>query len=256
MKVFIPEEMRSRSLYLGALSLTAILLGLFPAACSKTYTLSPQTVASSNPNGANICAEYPTSTPGPPPSGINWASATVQLQSGGGYSVSIPLVLNGVAVTNAAVTFSGPGLTVPVPYYGTMVFSGNTYADYSYGDPAFTLTPGALYTLTTVTTSGTASAVLAVPDTPAVSSDGSTASWSGSNSFNEVAVEDTTNANITYITSQCISVNSPVNIPASAYPTTGTTYGVFFLNYNVTQSITGGTGSYWMEAQTSLSVQK
>lgn len=247
----------SRSLYFSILALILIMtFGYFPMACSKIYTFSPQTVVPTNPNGANMCAENPTPTPGPPPSGINWASATVQLQNSGGYSVSIPLVVNGAAITNAAVTFSGPGLTVAIPYYGTMIFSGTTYADYSYANSGFNLTPGALYTLTTVTSAGTASASLAVPTTPAVSPDGSTVSWSGSNSFNEVGVEDNANSTTTFLTSQCISVNSPVDIPASAYPTTGTAYTVAILNYNFIQSITGGTGSYWMEEQTSFAVNK
>jgi hypothetical protein len=247
----------SRSFYLPVFVLLLIMIfGFFSMACSKIYTLSPQTVVSSNPNGANMCAENPTPTPGPPPNGINWASATVQIQNSGGYNVSIPLVVNGIAITNAAVTFSGPGLTVPIPYFGTMVFSGTTYADYSYGNGGFNLTPGAIYTLTAVTSAGTASASLAVPNTPTVSTDGSVVSWSGSNSFNEVGVEDNATSNTTFLTSQCISVNSPVDVPASAYPTTGTTYTVGVLNYNFTQSITGGTGSFWMEEQTSLSVIK
>ena len=68
-----------------------MLLGILPIACSNKLTLSSLSETSVNTNGANICEENPTPTPGIPPNGINWASATVQLQSSGGFSVSIPL---------------------------------------------------------------------------------------------------------------------------------------------------------------------
>ncbi len=104
------------------------------------------------------------------------------------------------------------------------------------------LTAGGSYTLTSVTSVGTASASLSMPNYAVLASDGSSASWTGPAMFS-VGVVVNNGGSTTYNSGFCWSAQSPLSVPSSAYPVSGTyVFGVERINY--TTAITGGTGMF------------
>ena len=249
-------------------SLMSLLLSV-PLACQKTYTVSPLPVSTPTPIPATPTSTptlgMPTPTPtcyyppssAPCSSGIAWNLGQVLANNFNGaqsYSVELWLSVNCASYTSAMVTFSGPGGSLPVTYdpYGS---SGSTTSSlYDTNSGSISITPGAVYTLTSVTTSGTATASLVAPPLPLIPLDGSTASWSGSSMFNFVDALDSSNS-MTYESSPCWSASSPVSIPSSAYPSSGAYY-VVAQCMNWTTSIAGGSGFFFMSNAYGVTVTK
>ena len=99
--------------------------------------------------------------------------------------------------TAAGVTLTGPGMNLELPYgNGYISMNGTNYSDYITANNIL-FTTGAAYQLTSVTTSGTASASLVKSPTPSIATDGSTVTLTGNPVLSVFAVMDRP-SNLTY----------------------------------------------------------
>lgn len=240
------------------LVLSFALLFSIPLACQKNYQVSPL------PAPTPTYTISPTPTCYAPPSsvtcanGIMWGyGQVINMNNNGvqsGSYAELLLAINCTPYSTAGVTLTGPGLTLPLPYgNGTIVLGGTTYADYNSTQSVSFIT-GDTYTLTSVTTSGTAFSSLVMPPQTNIASNGLNVTWSGNSLFNFIAVINNL-TNYTYETSTCWSATSPASIPSSAYPSSGN-YTVGAETCNYTTSITGGSGIYFMANYNTLAVSK
>lgn len=151
--------------------------------------------------------------------------------------------VNGAAETTAAITLTTPSGDVPLIYY-SQYYPGYGY----YGSAAtFAYVPGGTYTLTTITSIGTATATLVAPGGGvSVSPDGSTASWNVEGNEDYINVWGGGLAGFSYQSGKTTSdVDTPFPIPSSAYPVPGT-YRVEVVPQNATYNVTGAApGSYF-----------
>ncbi len=233
------------------LILTACFLTAIPLACQKNYSVSPPP----GPTPTPTCYA-PPQTP-PCTNGIMWGFAQlISTVSNGittGYA-ELLLTVDCGTYTTAGVTLTGPGMNLELPYgNGYISMNGTNYSDYITANNIL-FTTGAAYTLTSVTTSGTASASLVMPPTPSIATDGSTVTWPGNPVFSVFAVMDSS-SNLTYESSVCWSAKSPASVPAPAFPSPGT-YTVIGACINYTTSITGGHGIYYLGAEDLVTVVK
>jgi hypothetical protein len=232
-----------------SLSIVAVtlLMLLSPLACSKTYTLVPLSSASVTPVATATATPgcgSPQILRGTPPSGVVLYGS---VQSGVGYGipeeiVTVDLLVNGAPVSTAAVTISGPGLSMSVPYFGTDHQNGNTYAQYKIYNSGVSLSVGDTYTITAITTAGTASAASILPPMPTVELNGSGGSWAGPSQFNFGLVNAVVRVTETFYQNSCASAGS-ISIPGSAYPDSEN-YVIEYDSENYTTTISGGLG-YW-----------
>lgn len=226
----------SRRIALSVFLFLALVLAI-PMACQKSYSIAPLP----GPTPTPTCVAIPQTTP--IASGINWGEALVGSGTSWGstfISASLYMTVNGAVETTDGVTFTGTGISpIALKYQGPYTITGTAYAWYYYQGTS-PMTGGGTYTLTSVTSIGTAWATLPLPNDPTISPDGLTATWSGPSMFNVVAVVPSAGG-LTYESSLCWSASSPFSIPNSAYPSPGN-YGPIVERLNYTTSITGGTG--------------
>jgi hypothetical protein len=164
------------------------------------------------------------------------------------------LAVNGVAEATAGVTLTGTGISaVPLTYVGPYSISGQTYAEYDSLYFPSLLTSGGTYTLTSITSIGTATASLTMPSLANIASDGSGTTWTGPSMSNWVFVFNTSGT--TYSSTTCPAIYSPFSIPSSAYPAPGN-YAVGQERINFTSSITGGTGLFYVYSFIQINVTK
>lgn len=237
------------------LLLTTSLLFVIPFACTRPVSSGPSTGPAPTVTPTCVPGNF---QPTPVASGIYWGRAFVNSVVAGGFpgaTAQMNLTVNGMAVSTAGITITGTGLSAsPLTYVGPATINGGIYAFYRFDNPT-TLTDGGTYTLTTVTSIGTASASLTLPSLPNIAADGSGATWSGSAVFNSAWVTDPLTGNFTYLSNSCWSLSSPFTYPSSAYPASGA-YNTFVERDNYTSSITGGTGIYDVGCWAEINVTK
>ncbi len=194
----------------------------------------------------------------------------------GGFGAGITLSVNGLPESTAIVTMTGPGfsssppygvvatVSVPLTYVGPVTVSGNPYAFYSYSQfysgaisilttPVTTLAyqAGQTYSLTTVTSAGTASVTEVAPGGfgGGTSSAGSTVTWGVEGNADQVFVAG---GGVTTFTTTG-DANSPVFIPASAR--TGTLQSRVEICQQVVSNIPGAApGSFFYISQSDSSI--
>jgi hypothetical protein len=244
-----------KKIYFNTLLFATVLGGL---SCTQKYNVGPQvpsqTVSTSTPNPL-ICT--PTQTVGPPPAGIYWYSAQIEgitLQNGvtlvNGIYAQALLSVNGNPETSDTVTIAGPGgFGATLPYTSNVVENGNTYAQYQ-GLFSNNFQTGGAYSLSTVTSLGTASATLIGPGNISTALNGSSTSWTQPGALNRVLLQEGPSFQAggllpvtLYQTASCMSDASPVNIPSSDYSNPGI-YTLTTNCQNLTNGITGGTGFF------------
>lgn len=187
----------------------------------------------------------PPVSPAPPNQNILWDSANLTALIGvPGESASfcMGLSVNGAADPTATVTITGPGGS----YAAIQGYTSKTNEDYFQVEFS-PCAPGQVFTLTTVTAAGTASASLTMPGPVTLSADGFTVSWGNGGNTGGIEVFEPKTNQITYQSYPSVtSLSSPTTIPASAYPTTGTTYSVNIAILNSTTNILGtASGSFF-----------
>ena len=214
---------------------TPTLMVSLTATPSPTLTLSPTPTMTSTMTSTMtwVYTATPTTTPHVtpvvtiPPTGILF-QAYVSLNA----TTYLQLWLNGVPDDTAAVTLASP--VGPVHYH-------NSGSGIYYPDSTITYIPGQSYTLTAITSGGTATATLIAPGgNMTVSPDGSTATWDVEGNEDWIKV---TQAGGPYLGTYrsydfTTDMDSPAAIPSSAYPTLGN-YGVLVVPQNTTFNVTG-----------------
>lgn len=230
-----------------------LLLVLLPLACQKTYTVGPLAPTpvpafTSTPTQNPFCTVVALPTAGTIPNGIVWGAAEIMSTDYIGLhldvSVMLYLAVNGAPESTDAVTMSGPGYAGPVSYNGPATVSGDVFAFYTSPAAGITLVAGAPYTLTTVTSIGTATSVVTAPADPFLSADGYTATWAGPSMFNQTEIYNTI-PNEVWSTPNCVNQFSPLSIPVTAY--TGSASGTYYTyvnSVNYTTTVTGGKGLF------------
>lgn len=201
---------------------------------SSTRTSTPTASASPTPTASA------TST-----SAIDWGQASVSRVTSSGItslSAQLYLAVNGQPVSSATVVLGGTGVSGPVtlpPAPGSLVtLGGKAYQDY-HQNTGWTYQPGQTYSLTSVTSAGTASATLAAPGPITIATDGLQAGWGTDTNDNFVSVQS---AVTTTFSACCAGIHSPFAIPVTAYPAPGL-YTVQVQMLDITNTISGATAS-------------
>lgn len=169
---------------------------------------------------------------------IDTSSSTVTI-----YSLRALVALNGNPDANAGVTITDPDAANYI-----LSSTGNTVVDHGANCEIYTNSPGpfttsgtfSLAVSTSLTT--TTSTVTAVTGTSTLAGDDLSVSWSTSNMFNLLVVENyaVPSSPVTVFTSQ--SDTSPVTISPNPY-SSGVSFAVSDSRYNAS-TVTGGTGSF------------
>ena len=96
------------------------------------------------------------------------------------YGAVLYQVVNCGPETTDTVTMTGPGVTLPLVYLNPANINGTIYSVYQSVTVTGSLTTGANYTLTSITSVGTASATLPLPESPGMTTgSGVTFTWNG-----------------------------------------------------------------------------
>jgi hypothetical protein len=134
----------------------------FSLGCQKTYVVPPLT-QSTAPTPTPVCyGGYLGSPLGACTSGI-WGQAYAWNYDVNGvyqYAASMALAVNCAPETTDGVTLTGPGVTLPLAYDNLVTIGGTVYAAYQSVTVTDSLTPGDVYTMTSVTSIGTASSTV------------------------------------------------------------------------------------------------
>jgi len=225
--------------------LSIILLAILsPLACSKTFTLAPLPAPTVTPTPTATFTAVPTCCVNCQTvtctSGITWGYGYVVNELNLGvnqYSATLAISVSCLPETTDAVTVIGPGLNLPLTYVNNVAIGSTNYALYESGAVNGSLTTGASYTMTSITSIGTASASLAMCQSPSVA----------------------TNGEVTY-TEPSYFVNFFEYVLGQMLPTVGTCFyhpSPLLMNvvtapqggangYNYTLSITGGSGIFYV----------
>ncbi|HVZ79176.1 MAG TPA: hypothetical protein VHE12_00085, partial [bacterium] len=164
-------------------------------------------------------------SPSPPP--ISWFYNSYVYQSGGSSNAGIWQTVNNTAETTDAVTLSYSGGSIPLPYNSTVNIGGVDYAKYS-NLVNFPYTPGQAYTITSITSQGTAVGYGTAPGGFSYAADGTGVTWTNNgNVSSSIQVLDPGSTSVFTNNGSGIS---PVAIPGSTY----TGYGVYTINSTVT----------------------
>jgi hypothetical protein len=212
---------------------------------TKTITETPTATTTITPSGTPSPGT-PTPTPSPTPVLVWWGGTIIYQNEFSSIVASSYLYLqaNGQALTNATVYLTGGGLSTPVTevYEGTPVTeSGQPYAQYIAGLPSYD--GGGVYTMTSVTSVGTASDSVTAPGgSMTVTSNGSQASWSANGSSGILFVLSAPNGGGTEIYQSPNTITSPFNIPATVYSAPGT-YSVEIQLLNSSPPPVGASGA-------------
>lgn len=156
------------------------LAALLPLACQQTYEVPPLSI--STPSGPTTVCTGPC-TVGQCAAGIYWLGGHVwnyDLNSAFQYAAELTLAVNCTPETTAGVTLTGPSVNLPLTYSGMVTnYWGTVCADYRSVTVSGGLSAGANYTLTSVTSIGTATSTLRLPISPNANSNGLTITWNG-----------------------------------------------------------------------------
>jgi hypothetical protein len=190
----------------------------FTSTATTTFTYSPSLTSTSTPVSTSTPTVTWTSTSIPPatptvsvpPTGIYWGYALYQEQDGGTSYVQLPLSVNGSAETTAIVTFTTPNGTISMPF----ISSGSGLALYQANNVNYL--PGQPYTLTSVTSIGTATATVTATGPVSFSANGQTVYFTDGGNANYADVYFDYNSQSTIP-----SISSPFTIPTSAFTSTG-----------------------------------
>ncbi len=203
---------------------------------------SPGPSPTSTPTATPSAVESPTATPTfGVPNGIFWHPNSAYLHSVSPTSefsfFSLLLTVDGVPESTAEVTLTGPGGTVTIPYTGQTTFDSRFFAQYQSSNLSLAYVPGATYTVTTVTSIGTASVVITAPGGITVAPDGSQVSWEyeGDNERISIFTPSFTPA----FNSDDGDKTSPFSIPVSAY---GAGPGTYKVSVDIRRRFTTVTG--------------
>lgn len=192
---------------------------LFGAACSRKAG-APSLPSAPAPSPAILWnSAYVT--------GSSWSGGTAWTSS---FSAGVTLSVNGLAESTDTVTLAGAGGSVPLTYAGPVTVSGSPMALYRYawsyagdGVPQFTppiaYQPGQPYSLTTVTSAGTAGVTAVAPGQVGFGAGSVTWTYEGNN--DQVAVYNSAST----VFSTTGDANSPVSVssPFSIFDTLSVT---------------------------------
>ncbi len=226
--------------------LTGILLAIIsPLACNKNYSLGPLPGPTATPTIAPTATCAVIAQPPPTSSGIYWEEAYVASGSNYGspeYDFELYQTVNGTPDSTSGVTVTGTGISpTALVYGGAYTITGVVYANY-YAQGNTEITSGGTYTMTSVTSIGTASATAAMAGYATLASDGSAVTWAGSATTNFLDILSS-NYSTSYSSFKCWIPPSPILIPSTAYPSHGS-YLVAAERNNYTTSISGGAGIF------------
>lgn len=205
-------------------------LSLEGVACNKGLVpLAPEALSSSQGT--------PTPVIGAGVSQIYWYSASLSRTNILG-SVStdaeVYLSVSGQAETTALVILTGGSAPLTLPYNQSLVIGNNTYARYYQSSSAFVYRPGTSYTLSTVTSAGTAWTTVTAPGGISCAADGSSCSWSVEGTNDNVFVETSGYSGTYDSLNTQTDINSVFNVPSMAYPSGGSYYVRTTCQANVT----------------------
>ncbi len=164
-----------------------LLAGLSPLACQKTYNVNPLAASVTAPTATPTCSPYGGS-PITCTTGITWGYAWVagyNVNSVYQYAATLALAVDCLPETTDGVTLTGPGVDLPLTYSNSSTIAGTAggtlYAVYGSNSVTGNLTVGSPYTLTTVTSIGTATSTILLNSINSLtfSTDGTSISWNG-----------------------------------------------------------------------------
>ena len=187
---------------------------------TPTFTFTPTFSPTTTPH-------ITPTVPAVPPSGIFWAPCEIV-----GGSSFFQMAVNGAPESTCGVTLTTPLGPIPYSYYSAV----GTYALY-FATSIIPYVPGGSYTMTTVTSIGTAAATLIAPGgSVSMNASGTLATWAVEGNEDYITVGNAgSNYQSFLITTD---LDSPAIIPASAYPSPGTYY-YDVVPQNTTYNITG-----------------
>ncbi len=155
---------------------------------------------------------------------IRWFSASLSRVNQFGSvssSVDVYFSVGGQAETTDPVTLASGGNSLSIPYNETVTLGGGVYALYRLAENSLQYQPGATYTLSTVTSAGTAWAQVAAPGGITDASNGITSSWQSEGTNDRVYVETADYAGIYDSLETQADVDSVFRIPTTAYSSSG-----------------------------------
>jgi hypothetical protein len=128
------------------------------------------------------------------------------------------MAVNGQAESTAILILSMPTGSVTLPMDHTNDYLGQTYG-YYYQSGVGATQPGSSYTLTAITSIGTASVTVNCPGPMTVSSDGMTIGWQRNGTHIDYSINPTTGSTTAWGSGDG---TAPIILPASAFPRPGT----------------------------------
>jgi TolB protein len=165
-------------------------------------------------------------------------------------SLFLYVAVDGQAAAAAQVTLEGPGgAMATIPYSANELLGGATYARFAANPPAIPYVPGAQYTLTSVTSTGTASATFIAPGGITAAADGSQASWAFDGTTETVNV-----LSPAPWFSEAADRTSPFLIPAEAYGAGLVTYRLGVIVASTITAIDGAAAGSSLEVTDGLYV--
>jgi hypothetical protein len=191
---------------------------------TNTPTITRTPTTTNTPTVTNTPSATPTTTP---PPGMFWAFASIYnlTNAGNAYGALIYLTVNGAPDGTTTGTLMLPGaVTITLNCSGTTTYNGilcttcgagNLYGTYIYQ-------PGGTYSLKTITSIGTAAVTGTAPGGFSYAGDGSQITWSSEGTNDVLHVQGPSGETYYSYFDVGPDINSPFNIPASAYPTPGT----------------------------------
>lgn len=217
------------------------------AAATSTFSATATFSQTPSPSETSTVTPHLTPTiPAAPPSGIFWPLCEIYLMNHTTNQASslFMLSVNGAVETTCAVTLTTPSGNVPFAYSGPSSYPN--YAIYSPTTPIL-YQPGGTYTMTTITSIGTATASLTAPGGGvSISPDGLTTSWNVEGNEDYLNIKQTGGGYTYQSINYTMDLDSPFSVPASAYPAPGSYY-VWLAAENTNYNVTGAApGSYFM----------
>lgn len=220
-----------------------VLAGSF-VGCNKPF--GPVTPAfpptpTMTPSPAPTAYPTPHATPSynPPSTGIYLVAEAQTGVINSNVRLNVNLSVNGAPETTDTVTLTTPSGSMPA----TFVQNAGNNSQYS-GSISSAYVPGGTYTLTAVTSIGTAVSTLTAPGTMSIAANGSLATWSPEGNQDYLWIYGPGGISYeSYATTE--DIDSPFSVPASAYPASGTYY-VYGVAQQTTTNVTGAdAGSYF-----------
>ena len=185
---------------------------------THTFTLAPTPTVTATPTATSVLQVW---------------DGLVESSSGTGYS-NLQLEANGLPVTNAAVTLTGPGTSLPIPYTGNVSYGATVVGNYSAG--GFSYQAGQTYVISSQSSYGSGSISFYTPGGGvSVSPDGRNAYWNVEGNGDDVAVSYLGSGIYDYH-NYSINANSPFSVPSTVYGSSSGSFTVLVrLDNNNTQ---------------------